>query len=82
MAVNKSAVQSSTSNHKVAAAALDSGSICAETRNSDNPWWLVDLGGEYAIEQVVVTRRKGVRGEHLHMCPSNIKTHLEIYIPS
>ncbi|KAK2177412.1 hypothetical protein NP493_600g04003 [Ridgeia piscesae] len=63
VAVNKSAVQSSTSNHKVAAAALDSGGICAETRNSDNPWWLVDLGGEYAIEQVVVTRRKGVRGD-------------------
>ena len=63
VAVNKSAVQSSTRNNKVASAALDSGATCAETRRTDNPWWLVDLGSEYAIEQVVITRKQGIRGE-------------------
>ena len=63
MAVAKFALQSSTSKNKVAGAAVDSGATCAETRKSDNPRWLLDLGGEYAIEQVVITRKQGFLGE-------------------
>ena len=63
LAVYKSVVQSSTNDRKVAAAALDSGATCAETTVSDSPWWRVDLGGEYNVNQVVITSRHGVKGE-------------------
>ena len=63
VALNKSARQSSTSNHKVAAAALDNGAICAETIKSDNPWWRVELRGVYYVNQLVITSRQGVGGE-------------------
>ena len=64
LAVYKSVVQSSTNGRKVAAAAaIDSGATCAETTLSDSPWWRVDLGGEYYVNQVVITSRKGVKGE-------------------
>ena len=63
VAVFKSVVQSSTKYRKVATAALDSGAKCAETTISDSPWWRIDLGGEYNVNQVVITSRQGVKGE-------------------
>lgn len=55
LAFHKHAVQSSTNNSKVASAALDSSATCAETGISSNPWWRVDLGGEYDVLQVIIT---------------------------
>ena len=30
---------------------------CAETFRSGNPWWAVDLRGEYEVHNVIITNR-------------------------
>ena len=56
---NKHAMQSSTYANMAASRALDSTTICARTKSSENPWWLVDLFAEYDVKQVALTKRPG-----------------------
>ena len=83
LALNKPAWQSSTDPYSdyygfepVAGFAVDgdrssmyyTGS-CTHTNDEPNPWWTVDLEGEYVVREVVITNRGNCCGKISQDCP-------------
>ena len=73
IALGKNAVQSSTDYGGEASRAVDgntnpnysAGKSITHTAMGDNPWWYVDLDGEFRIEQVVIRNRLDCCSERL-----------------
>ena len=74
LALNKPAWQSSiySSQHENATAdkAVDgnaannfNGKSCTHTNEEQRPWWVVDLGAEYLVSDVVITNRGDCCGD-------------------
>ena len=64
LSLNKPAYQSSTLYGATADKAVDGNEdtdynrwSCTLTNNDFQPWWLVDLGAEYLVSEVVITNR-------------------------
>ncbi len=67
LALHKPARQSSTYDSGYAAAncvdGVKSGGSPCHTQNEKNPWWQVDLQGNYAVSRIVVSNREDCCGE-------------------
>ena len=73
LAQNKPAWQSSSASGGTADRAVDGktdpdysqGNTCTTTDNDYPPWWMVDLGEQYDVTQVVITN-KNKNGNYCH----------------
>ena len=73
LALNKPAWKSSTYAHTyvpTADKAVDgnaadnfNGKSCTHTKEEQRPWWVVDLGAEYLVSDVVITNRGDCCGD-------------------
>ncbi|XP_070537457.1 uncharacterized protein [Ptychodera flava] len=73
LASDKIASQSSIYAYGSAIKAIDgdktndySGRSCTHTQKEYQPWWKVDLGGEYEIHKVIITNRADCCGDRLY----------------
>ena len=70
VALGKKAFQSTMSGIGTASKAVDGStntfyfsSGCTHTMSESDPWWQVDLGAEYSVEEVMLTNRGDCCGE-------------------
>ncbi|XP_070538276.1 uncharacterized protein [Ptychodera flava] len=73
LALDQKATQSSTFAYGSAVKAVDGDNSnnyndrsCTQTQKEYQPWWKVDLGGEFEIYSVIVTNRADCCGDRLH----------------
>ncbi|GMH44436.1 hypothetical protein BSKO_12388 [Bryopsis sp. KO-2023] len=72
LALKKPTMQSSTAYKGVSSRAVDGNknpnypkNSCTHTVNSNNPWWVVNLGASYVVTRVVITNRADCCSERL-----------------